>query len=108
MTVPRVPAMITKARTNAAKSGFANVEFRLGEGEAEELAAGAQINVATPRSRARLPTRASWSVQPSSASTSSNATSARSSAWTVINALTRSARSARLPARRSPAVSTSV
>ena len=36
--VDMTPAMITKARRNAAKSGFANVEFRLGEIEALPVA----------------------------------------------------------------------
>ncbi|ACB74874.1 arsenite methyltransferase [Opitutus terrae] len=36
--VDMTPAMITKARANAAKSGFANVEFRLGEIEALPVA----------------------------------------------------------------------
>ncbi|HYP17295.1 MAG TPA: arsenite methyltransferase [Opitutus sp.] len=36
--VDMTPAMITKARANAAKSGFGNVEFRLGEIEALPVA----------------------------------------------------------------------
>jgi len=36
--VDMTPAMITKARRNAAKAGFANVEFRLGEIEALPVA----------------------------------------------------------------------
>lgn len=36
--VDMTPAMVTKARANAAKSGFSNVEFRLGEIEALPIA----------------------------------------------------------------------